>query len=44
VVFSTKVPHTLQCDVRQHCAESGVRMKDFVIAAVRARVVRVGKQ
>jgi hypothetical protein len=40
VVFATKVPRTLQRALRQHCADSGVQMRDFLIAALRARLAR----
>jgi hypothetical protein len=40
VVFATKVPRTLQRALRQHCAESGTKMKDFLIDALREKLAR----
>jgi hypothetical protein len=44
VVFATKVPRTLQRALRQHSAKSGVKTRDFLIAAVRERLARVGQR
>jgi hypothetical protein len=38
VVFATKVPRALHRALHQHCAKSGTKMRDFLIAALRARL------
>jgi hypothetical protein len=41
VVFATKVPSALHRELRQHCAKSGMKMRDFLTDALREKLARV---